>query len=106
MKSFDLYGINLSDLSDARAAVESIFEISMEERDSGYQGGIYYLFGDRGSENFILKRNIDIDDGEPAELEFPEYPVLLYINKTVRPAEIKEIIEKMSFAFFLRHEEI
>lgn len=39
--------------------------------------GIYVLYVVRDSESIFLKINVDPIDGEPAEITFPQYPILL-----------------------------
>ncbi|MBK5073785.1 hypothetical protein I2492_13435 [Budviciaceae bacterium CWB-B4] len=102
MKFYDLYGFNGVSIFKAKSKVEEKLNFSFEERDSSYQGGIYYKFGDKESECFILKGNIDPFDGEPVEQMFSGYSVLLYVDMTSRSEEIKSLL---STKFdLLRHE--
>lgn len=64
---YDLYGAKKSCLLSARSDVESLLGETFEERDSTYQGGVYYRWGRSDSENFVLKLNIDFFDGGPVE---------------------------------------
>ncbi|MBD9634375.1 hypothetical protein [Pseudomonas sp. PDM19] len=104
MIAYDLYGAKSLSLVLAREHIEEILGISLDERNSSYQGGSYYMFGSNDSENFILKVNLDPFDDEPVELNFPEYPVLLYINATVRSSDIEGSIKKGACFKLLRHE--
>lgn len=87
----------------ARERAEELAGISLEERDSAYYGGIYYLYGDNGSEYFVLKNNIDTFDGEPVEQELSDYPILFYVNATNRSVELMEAL-KVEGVSLLRHE--
>lgn len=104
MKTYDLYGVKCSSLTLAKAKVEELTGVSFEERDSTYHGGVYYLHGEIASENFILKNNIDPFDGDPVEQEFPDYPVLFYINATYRSLELLERLQIDERFSLLRHE--
>jgi hypothetical protein len=89
---FDLYGVEAPSLEAARLIVESALGLAFEERDSSYHGGTYYAAGSREGEHFILKLNLDLDDNEPAEVDFPKSPALLYVNDTHRSDAIKEAL--------------
>ncbi|ABR85694.1 hypothetical protein CSB95_6773 [Pseudomonas aeruginosa] len=62
------------------------------------------MLGSNDSENFILKANLDPLDDEPVELNFPDYPILLYINATTRSSAIEGVIKKGACFKLLRHE--
>lgn len=55
MIAYDLYGTKNLSLLLAREHIEKIFGVPLDERNSSYQGGDYYMFGSNDSENFILK---------------------------------------------------
>lgn len=104
---FDLYGTHSSNLTEAKDVLEQVLGFSFLEADSAYQGGEYFHFGDKNAEHFVLKRNVDPFDGEPAEQDFPAYPVLLYVNDTRRSLELQDGLQKLGAAFeLLRHEDI
>ncbi|MCS7881659.1 hypothetical protein N0345_17880, partial [Pseudomonas aeruginosa] len=50
------------------------------------------------------KANLDPLDDEPVELNFPDYPILLYINATTRSSAIEGVIKKGACFKLLRHE--
>ncbi|HBN8236619.1 MULTISPECIES: hypothetical protein [Pseudomonas aeruginosa group] len=104
MIAYDLYGTKNLSLLLAREHIEKIFGVSLDERNSSYQGGDYYMLGSNDSENFILKANFDPLDDEPVELNFPDYPILLYINATTRSSAIEGVIKKGACFKLLRHE--
>jgi hypothetical protein len=87
----DLYGFSGSDLEEARLALEPILGVHFTPRDSLYLGGSYYL-AENNSETFILQRNVDELDDEPAEEEFADIPILLYVEGTTRPAELEKAL--------------
>jgi len=102
--AYDLYGVRGLSLLLAKGRAEKMLGVSLEERDSSYQGGIYYIWGRNDSEHFVLKVNVDPFDEEPVEQSFLDFPVLLYINATERSSEIEEIIRKDGCFKLLRHE--
>lgn len=104
MKTYDLYGTKCLNLGLARAQVEKLAGISLEERESTYHGGIYYLHGDNSSAHFVLKKNIDPFDGEPVEQAFSDYPILFYVNATNRSLELMDALIVEGGFSLLRHE--
>lgn len=102
MAAYDLYGFKGMAILEAKSKIEEKLKFSLEERESSYQGGIYYKFGDEESESFVLKGNIDPFDGEAVEQMFSDYPVLLYVDMTLRSEEIKSLLST-EFCL-LRHE--
>lgn len=103
MSTYDLYGFKGAVIADAKSKIEDKFDFSFEEKDSAYQGGIYYKFESEASEGFILKENIDPFDGGAAEQAFPKYKILLYVDRTPRSDEVKRLLGPDFL--LLRHEE-
>ncbi|MCU0124080.1 hypothetical protein N8H41_08830 [Pseudomonas vlassakiae] len=101
---YDLYGAEKSCLLSARSDVEKALGETFEERDSSYQGGVYYMWGKSDSENFVLKLNADPFDGDPVEQNYASYKILLYVNATNRSTEIEELISQGGGFKLLRHE--
>ncbi len=107
MAIYDLYGSILDDIHKAKDILETVFGIKFENRFSEYKGGEYYQWGQTSGEHFILKRNVDPIDGEPAEILFPNYKILLYLNDTPCSKELQEKIQKNTNIFTaLRHEDL
>ncbi|MGJ7615635.1 MULTISPECIES: hypothetical protein [unclassified Variovorax] len=100
---YDLYGARMSSALQAKLKIENVLEISFEERESSFHGSIYYKYKNN-SENFILKNNLDLMDGEAAEQNFENYSILLYINSTDRSSELSEKILGDGIFELLRHE--
>jgi hypothetical protein len=104
---YDLYGILSADMTEAKGILEAALDIHFEARESAYQGGEYFVFGKRTDENFLLKRNLDPIDGEPVEMKFPEYPILLYINDTLRSSDLQNQIGQQANKFvLLKHQDL
>jgi hypothetical protein len=102
--AYDLYGARGLSLQSARNYVESVLGVVLQERESSYQGGTYYIWGRSGSENIVLKINVDPFDGDPVEQDFSDYPILLYINATERSSDIEETTRLNDCFKLLRHE--
>jgi hypothetical protein len=102
--AYDLYGSKNLSLESARGRVGEALGVFLEERDSSYQGGTYYMWGRSDSEHIILKENVDPFDGDPVEQSFPNYPVLLYINATERSSDIEKSIRQDGSFNLLRRE--
>lgn len=100
MATFILYGSKLS-LVEAKTILEKLLSVQFQARESDYQGGGYFRFGDRARENFDLKKNMDPFDGSPVEARFSNFPTLLYINATSRGKGLKEIMEHTCGNFIL-----
>lgn len=81
--------------------------MQFEARESEYQGGEYFHAGCMIAESFELKRNVDPFDDDPVEMNFPEFPTLLYINESSRS---EELIKSLALAdrdfILLRHEDL
>lgn len=107
MAIYDLYGFLSTDIDEAKNFLESALNITFEAHDSSYQGGDYFRSGDVTDEHFVLKRNIDPYDNEPAEMTCSEYPILFYVNDTFRSVDLRgRIDQKIGKVFLLRHENI
>ncbi|MDB5824325.1 MAG: hypothetical protein JWR21_3029 [Herminiimonas sp.] len=106
MAIYDLYGFMSDDMEVAKSLLEASLDIEFEVRDSDYQGGKYYKCGRTGVENFVLKRNVDPFDGEPAEMPFPDHKISFYVNDTLRSADLQNRISQKAKGFvLLRHED-
>jgi len=107
MPIYDLYGFLSTDINEAKNFLESALNIKFEVHDSSFQGGEYFRSGKYTDENFVLKRNIDPCDNEPAEISWPEYPILFYVNDTMRSVDLRvRIDQNTGNVIFLRHENL
>ena len=88
MTTYLLFGVTGNDIRESCDAVGGASGIQMMPHESDYRGGEYFRFGDTGVEHFILQRNFQDDEGEWVEPAFQKYHILLYVNETVRGAEI------------------
>jgi len=104
MAAYILYGSKLS-LAEAKEIFEELLTLQFEARESTYQGGEYFHAGSRTGEEFELKENVDPFDDDPAEMNFPEFPTLLYINATLRSDELRGIMEHARGSFSLLRDE-
>jgi hypothetical protein len=107
MPIYNLYGFLSTDINEAKNFLESALNIKFEVHDSSFQGGEYFRSGKYTDENFVLKRNIDPCDNEPAEISWPEYPILFYVNDTTRSVGLRERIDQNAGkVILLRHENL
>lgn len=107
MAIYDLYGFMSDDIEGVRSILESSLGIQFDIRESDYQGGKYFQWGKTNDEHFVLKRNIDPIDGEPAEISFPVHHILFYVNDTARSADLQERMNQGAKDFaLLRHEDL
>ena len=100
MPTYTLYGSQLS-LAEAKEILQELLALQFEERESTYHGGEYFRAGNKAGEHFQLKENVDPFDDDPAEMNFPEFPSLLYISATLRSDELREIMEHSRGSFSL-----
>ena len=77
-----LFGIRVSSLDEARSLIEKILGIHFEERESIFHGGRYFAFGKPSLRHIILQENVELDDEELAEPDFPDWRYLLYLIGT------------------------
>jgi hypothetical protein len=107
MAVYDLYGFISDDIEQAKNILESSLGIKFDIRESDYQGGEYFKWGRNNGEQFVLKRNVDPIDGEPAEISFSTHPILFYVNDTARSMELQDRISQKAKGFaLLRHEDL
>lgn len=105
MATYDLYGFLSSDISEAKNLLEDALHIKFEDHESTYQAGGYFRNGSSANEHFILKRNLDPYDAEPAEMSFPKHPILFYVNDTSRSEDLqRRVVQKSGSFVLLRHE--
>lgn len=92
MKTYDLYGLNVDSLEDARVLVESALSIELVPHESGYHCGAYFRLGNVGREHFVVQKNFDDSDGEWTVPEHKDRPFLLYVNETDRAETIGSLL--------------
>jgi hypothetical protein len=90
-----LFGFLSGSLAATANSVSRDLGVTFELHDSLWRGGDYYVY-ESGSEKIIIQRN---NDGgppdEPAEEQFPNYPLLMYVD-TERAEEMKAQTDKCS----------
>ncbi|MDR6633775.1 hypothetical protein J2X72_002575 [Phyllobacterium sp. 1468] len=97
MRTDILFGIYSEDMEEIKELLEDILGRELEARES-LQKGEYYCLG--VFEDFLyLQDNENIEDGETVEDEFPEYPLILYINDADEYPHYLSAIEKRSDIF-------
>jgi hypothetical protein len=99
MKPALLIGFREADIRRIALAVERALDIKFVLHDSLWRGGDYYRCEDSEG-SFILQRNNDGGPpGESAEIEFPDSPVLLYVETNHSQSEIIRHLTDSSLRF-------
>lgn len=102
MDIYELYGYSGGTIEAAKKFIERAIGVEFLARDSGYHGA-YFIYGDSFGEHLLLKENVDVIDGQAAEPESAEYPVLLYANEIESLTSLSQIlIEKNGFVLLKR----
>ena len=105
----DVYGIESSDIDQARVALESALGIQLEGRYSDYLGEHYRGILPSGV-SLQLRRNEDPahdEQSDPpheqyAEPEFTPFPLLLYVSGNAL-YDVRAIVERVPGVSFLQH---
>src|SRR5262245_30460737 len=92
MQTYDLFGLTDGRLDNVRPIVERALAIEFEPHESTFLGD-YYLATITTDENIQLRNNLDPVDGDPAELEFAQVSILIYVNGTDRADEIARALK-------------
>lgn len=108
MKSYDLYGVKVNEITSAKLLIEEVLGVTMAEHESSYHCGVYFRVSslDTGEENFILQKNFDEYEKEWAEDDFRDYLILLYVNDTLRSKEITRLFSDYSELVLLSHQKL
>jgi hypothetical protein len=87
MKKALLLAAVASTIDEAKGAIEASAGVSLAAHESAYRGGDYFR-GDFDGVNLVLQTNFIEDDGEPAEAEFPEVSLLIYLDGEIRAVDL------------------
>ena len=101
-KTYDLYGFETDDLDFLVEPLEQLLGIKSVARTSGYLGN-HNTFDGEGSENFDLRTNID-GEGEWTKSQHKDKGVLLFVNASERPDELKKLLTERIGATLLERE--
>ena len=104
--TYDLYGSLSTDIDKAKEVLENTLSFKFCEHNSSYHGVYFEWSEERYEESFVLKRNVDPIDDEPVETSFAEYPIIFYVNNTLRSKElqIKMALKAKEFILVRREE--
>jgi hypothetical protein len=102
MKTFDLYGSPNLTADELCAAVGTVLAASFVEHDSSFRGR--YFLADGVPRLEVQPNQVPGDDGElePMEPEFVDYPMLLYVQGSDYPDEIRDRLAGIAGLAFLR----
>ncbi len=105
MKTYDLYGTSALTPGQLVAVVTPLLGLEFEERDSGYRGG-YYRAGHLREEHIVILGNDRQDEDELPEPDFADTPVLLEVNATRRPDDLRRLLAQVPELSLLRSKEL
>ena len=91
-----LYGFRSDNIYFIKSSLENFLGFRFVTHDSLYQGGTYFRYSPSDTESFILRRNIDLIDNEPAESDFAEFPVLLYHKGVNSSDKVGDLVDQAS----------
>lgn len=106
MENDDLYGAKNRTLDELRADVAVVLGVAFEPHESLYLGD-YFFGGSLNGEHFeILCNNTGFEVGGEeednlVEPDFPDHPVLLRINSTMRGDELRARLSSVTGLEFL-----
>ena len=78
----------------------------MIAHESGFHSGEYYRLNDIGQEHFILQNNYDDFEEEWTEEGYSGYPLLLYVNETLRSSGVASLLKNDKRIVQLKHQEL
>jgi len=91
MKSYIIYGVAEEQGDEFRSRLNETLGVVLVAHESSYRG-VYYRAGSTGEEHIILQPNYLSQDDEWIDEEHKEYPLLLYVNETLRPDELDKLL--------------
>jgi hypothetical protein len=101
--TYDLYGSKSLSMAQMRDSVAEALGVGFRKRDSYFMGGTYFRAGRVGQTEFVVQRNQD-EEGEPVEGTFTDYQVLLRIDTSDRPDELRTTLTGIPGIEFLRRD--
>ena len=101
MKRFDLYGSSSAKLEDVRSLLEQQLDLQFAEHESGYRGGIYYLFKSK-EERIAVQTNSPDEEGYRQESEFDEQMILVYVSRSHRWDSLEKVLTEQCGLELLR----
>jgi hypothetical protein len=100
MLSYFLFGVRTEDIETARGWIEDATGLTSMARTNDHNGD-YYTFGDDLDLEFKLILGICTDeDGDyPAERNFPDWKVMLYVSEIDKEAQVVRAIQAQTRKF-------
>ena len=95
MSTFVLFGVYGSGIDSVAKDINRALSLELKPRES-ISIGFYYAYGDYKGERLKLVSKILLDSGDgcPAEPDFPEWNVLLYVDYTGPGFPLLSMIEQ------------
>jgi hypothetical protein len=106
VRTFDLYGSRVTDISGHLRHLSQVLGVEWEERSSDYKGDYYHATDGRYGGAFEIRPNAVPGEVEPAESGFPEYGFLLYASRPQRPDELRSVLTLDGTWTLLRRTEV
>jgi hypothetical protein len=107
MKIFDLYGLEVPSMDDARALFEEVAHQPLNAHESSHHCGEYWRLDLPNGGSLILQRNFDDFENEWTEESFKAYPFLLYVSDYPQADKLRSALNNLAkLATHLRRREI
>jgi hypothetical protein len=107
MSIFDLYGLTVSSLDDARALIEYVIHKPLKAHESSHHCGAYWRLDLPDGGSLILQKNYDEFENEWTEESFRDVPYLLYVSKYLQADELKsDLCKEIDVVKHLRRSEV
>jgi hypothetical protein len=87
---YDTYGFAATRLEEVAPLVQQILGLQLEERDSGYYAGTYYLHEQSYGRELKLYRNHDHVRGSWVREQYRDYAVILEVSDLDNMDEIRQ----------------
>ena len=80
MAVYNVFGFSSDDLEHVRAALEDCLGIHFVARESSFRGEYYSYNSSDSSEEVMLERNVDPEEGGPLYLEYKDFPTVMHVS--------------------------
>ncbi len=94
MRMYVLYGPKTADIEEARGWLEELLKLPAEGRFNEYEGDYYKFKKPSGEEVRLCSGVSEDEDGEyPTEEQFPDWPLLTYLDGSNDESEMFHALE-------------
>lgn len=92
MMTSDLYGLREGEPEAVSGIIGRILEVEMQDRDSSYRAGEYYLGRTASDDKLAVQRNFDPECDEWAEDDFTDMKVLVYVDSQEHADSLRQLL--------------